>query len=73
MLRPSFSIFRFSQRYSSNFVKAAGFYEGTSSQDYAKKTFLIGDEDKTVSYGEMNTLIGKYASILHGKYNLQVG
>uniref|UniRef100_A0A915DQR9 AMP-dependent synthetase/ligase domain-containing protein n=1 Tax=Ditylenchus dipsaci TaxID=166011 RepID=A0A915DQR9_9BILA len=73
MLRPKSSVFRYSQRYSSNFVKACGFYEGTSSQDFAKKTFLIGEGEAKTSYGAMNHKIGQYAAILHSKYNLQKG
>ncbi|KAI1709791.1 AMP-binding enzyme domain-containing protein [Ditylenchus destructor] len=61
------------RRHSSNFVKAAGFFENTSSQEYAKRPILIEDETKQLTYEALNNRIGQYAALLHGKYGINKG
>ncbi|KAI1710725.1 AMP-binding enzyme domain-containing protein [Ditylenchus destructor] len=61
------------KRHSSNFVKAAGFFENTSNQEYAKRPILIQDENKHLTYEALNNRIGQYAALLHGKYGINKG
>jgi hypothetical protein len=73
MLRCQNSLIQTFTRFNSNFVKAAGLFERTSSQDYAKRPFLIQDQSKQLTYDQFNNRVGQYASLLSSKYKLQVG
>lgn len=70
MLKKRLLFLTFNRR-QSNFVATAGFDKKTAEKDYAKRIAIV-DDKTSLSYAQLNEKVGRYASLLHGKYGLQV-
>ena len=55
------------RRSNGNFVRAAGLFERTAEQDFAKRPVLVRDDKQLLTYDQLNNRIGQYAALLSSK------